>query len=61
MSAANDINGEYQAIGDDWLWSSTQEDEFCAWFVGMYSGGTNNSSKYGSSYVRAVSAFQYKY
>ena len=61
MSAANDINGEYQTIGDDYLWSSTQESEFRAWIVSMNFGGTYNFSKYGDYYVRAVSAFQYKY
>ena len=61
MSAANDINGEYQAIGDDWLWSSTQEDEFCAWYVFVTNGYTNLGSKGNYYYVRAVSAFQYKY
>ena len=41
----------------DWLWSSTQYDKFCAWYVYMGSGGTNYSTKYGNDYVRAVSAF----
>ena len=50
-------------IGTSWYWSSTEYDfqyssgEFCAWGVYMGSGGTNRYRKYGSNYVRAVSAF----
>ncbi len=40
-----------------WYWSSTECGEFCAWFVNMYYGSTNNYSKFYNSYVRAVSAF----
>ena len=45
-----------------WYWSSTEHnhkygEEFCAWFVGMGNGYTDNSYKYNGSYVRAVSAF----
>ena len=61
ISDANGAGREYDALGDDWYWSSTQEDEFCAWFVYMSNGDTNDNDKYYDGYVRAVSAFQYKY
>ena len=61
MSAANDINGEYEPISDDWFWSSTQEDESRAWYVFVYDGYTYFDNKGNDNYVRAVSAFQYKY
>ena len=40
-------------------WSSTEEDEFCAWHVGMYYVSTRNHNKFDFFYynVRAVSAF----
>ena len=38
-------------------WSSTEEDEFCAWGVYMGNGLTLGSPKYLNYYVRAVSAF----
>ncbi|MBQ5701768.1 MAG: PEGA domain-containing protein, partial [Alistipes sp.] len=49
--------GEYECY-----WSSTEEDlqfgvVFCAWLVDMSNGDTTNFGKYGSGYVRAVSAF----
>ena len=58
-----EINACFRAMGCPtlpmgWYWSSIEKDEFCAWIVGMGSGGTSNSSKSGSGYVRAVSAFQ---
>ena len=45
-----------------WYWSSTESNKkykgmFCAWYVYMSSGYTYYAYKYGSSYVRAVSAF----
>ena len=45
-----------------WYWSSTEHDyklsgEFCAWYVLVGDGYTSNYYKYGSLYVRAVSAF----
>ena len=61
ISDANGAGREYDALGDDWYWSSTQEDEFCAWSVRMGGGGTGSSSKFSNYCVRAVSAFQYKY
>jgi len=61
ISDANDAGREFNALGDGWYWSSTQEDEFCAWGVNMDSGGANYHDKYLNYYVRAVSAFQYKY
>jgi hypothetical protein len=41
----------------NWYWSSTEDDEFCAWYVDMYYGNTYGYRKDGNSYVRAVSAF----
>ena len=38
-------------------WSSTEYDSLCAWYVLMSYGVTLNLYKYGSYYVRAVSAF----
>lgn len=38
-------------------WSSTEEDEFCAWFVDVYDGYTSYYRKYNGYYVCAVSAF----
>ena len=46
-----------------WYWSSTEIDRqysdgtFCAWYVYMYDGYTNDYIKNGNYYVRAVSAF----
>ncbi len=43
-----------------WYWSSSENstNEFCAWYVFMYDGDTNNDLyKFGNLYVRAVSAF----
>ena len=40
-----------------WYWSSTEDDEFCAWYVGMYNGFTFNYDKCYYYSVRAVSAF----
>ena len=44
-------------IQNDFYWSSTVEDEFCAWYVGMGSGNAYGNLKSNRSYVRAVSAF----
>ena len=44
-------------LGSDLHWSSTEEDEFCAWYVDMYYGFTNYYDKCNLYYVRAVSAF----
>ena len=56
------INNSLTQIGattlkDFWYWSSTEEDEFCAWLVGMLSGSTRNDTKSYYYSVRAVSAF----
>ena len=40
-----------------YYWSSTEDNEFCAWLVGMGYGYTDRSTKYDDDYVRAVSAF----
>ena len=44
-------------IQDPGHWSSTEDDEFCAWFVNMTNGFTLTNFKYYYYYVRAVSAF----
>ena len=44
-------------LPERWYWSSTELDEFCAWFVGMYNGATYGYPKGNSDCVRAVSAF----
>lgn len=38
-------------------WSSTEDDKWCAWLVGMYHGLANDTFRYCNDYVRAVSAF----
>jgi len=48
-------NGGYEIRG--WYWSADEYDEFCAWFVSMYDGGTDGYDKGNFDYVRAVSAF----
>ena len=60
IEAANEEGCEYDALDNDWYWSSSQYDEFCAWGVLVYGGGTNYD-KYDSNYVRAVSAFHFIY
>ena len=61
MSAANDNGWEYELLDDLWYWSSTQENEFCAWYVGMTNGGTDRGNMRDVYYVRAVSAFHFIY
>ena len=59
-----EINACFLAMGcppviPGWYWSSIVKDEWCAWNVHMYNGGTGNNNRYRNSYVRAVSAFQF--
>ena len=61
ISAANDAGWELEAIDSLYYWSSTQANEFCAWYVFMGSGLTSNGSKSDDYYVRAVSAFHFIY
>ena len=61
VNAANGEGWEFDVIDDNYYWSSSQFDEFCAWSVYMYDGGTLSSSKLSSYYVRAVSAFHFIY
>ena len=57
-SAISSTLAEYGTeLRDEWYWSSTEGDEFCAWGVNMYVGTTGNRTKDRSYYVRAVSAF----
>ena len=56
------INNSLTKVGattlkGDWYWSSTEENEFRAWYVYMPDGYTDYNIKDGSLCVRAVSAF----
>ncbi len=51
---------EKSELVDDWHWSSTQYDKFCAWDVNMYVGYTGYGNKSNRLYVRAVSGFGIK-
>ena len=50
-------------LSTDWYWSSTEFNEkdifgyFCAWYVLVGNGYTDNYGKHDDNYVRAVSAF----
>ncbi len=44
-------------IQEDWYWSSTEENEFCAWRVDVDDGGAITNLKDHNNCVRAVSAF----
>ena len=57
VRAANDEGYEFETIDNEWYWSSSQYDAFCAWYVNMSSGFTYGSTKLNHNYVRAVSAF----
>lgn len=61
IEAANEQGFSFSPIDNEWYWSSTQEDEFCAWGVDMRDGYTLASNKYYGYYVRAVSAFHFIY
>ena len=61
VNAANGEGWEFDVIDDNYYWSSSQFDEFCAWSVGMCYGDTNDDSKGYDYYVRAVSAFHFIY
>lgn len=58
-SAINSTLTEYGGakLQDIWYWSSMEANGFCAWFVGVGGGRTDNHSKCFNDYVRAVSAF----
>ena len=57
VRAANDEGYEFETIDNEWYWSSSQYDVFCAWGVSMGGGATLNYRKFNCRYVRAVSAF----
>lgn len=63
MVAANANGMEFDVLTKDYnyYWSSTQYDEWCAWLVIVDSGGTYGNAKNSYYYVRAVSAFHFKY
>jgi hypothetical protein len=46
-----------EELSDLRYWSSTEKNEFCAWYVFMVDGNARNLDKYSNFYVRAVSAF----
>lgn len=55
------VNKQLEYLGgaelSGWYWSSTEDNEFCAWLVYMYFGDTYYGNKFNYGYVRAVSAF----
>ena len=57
ISTANANDYEFEPIDTNYYWSSSQYDEFCAWYVNMGSGSTRTNVKSDDNYVRAVSAF----
>lgn len=63
VTAANSAGYEYIPVSTDynWYWSSTQYDEWCAWFVYMNDGLTYYYARLNLIYVRAVSAFHFIY
>ncbi len=63
MVAANANGMEFDVLTKDYnyYWSSTQYDEWCAWNVNMDNGYTIGNNKLDNYYVRAVSAFHFKY
>ena len=61
VNAANGEGWDFDVIDDNYYWSSSQFDEFCAWGVTMYGGNAGNGSKSSNYYVRAVSAFHFIY
>ena len=61
VNAANGEGWEFDVIDDNYYWSSSQFDAFCAWDVFMGNGYTNFDIKSYYLYVRAVSAFHFIY
>lgn len=53
-----DFTNGFEAIDSEFYWSSTQYDEWCAWYVYMGNGYADDGNKSNYNYVRAVSAFQ---
>lgn len=51
------LTGKGEKLKSYWYWTSTEYGEFCAWYVLVYDGYTNNDNKNFSNCVRAVSAF----
>ena len=47
----------YSKGDTSWYWSSTEEDQLCAWSVYVRGRNTDSSIRYWHHYVRAVSAF----
>ena len=47
----------YSKGDSSWYWSSTEENQWCAWFVYMGDGSSDSFVRNLSGYVRAVSAF----
>ena len=61
MTEANEDGYEFTLIDNNYYWSSTQANEWCAWYVNMLNGNTYGSLRYDDSCVRAVSAFHFIY
>ena len=61
VSAANGEGWQFDVVDDNYYWSSSQFDEFCAWLVYMGDGRTSLNLKGNNGYVRAVSAFHFIY
>ena len=61
VNAANGEGWEFDVIDDNYYWSSSQFDEFCAWSVLMDGGSPGSLNKSSDCYVRAVSAFHFIY
>ena len=61
MESANDAGSDYVLLDNDWYWSSTQYDDWCAWLVNMGRGSTSYDHRDYNNDVRAVSAFHFKY
>ena len=57
MKHANANGYEFEPVDTSYYWSSSQYDEFCAWYVYMSNGLTFNLFKIFNYCVRAVSAF----
>lgn len=61
MMHATDVNRAIELAGGKpikgWHWSSTENSQIYAWFVGFSDGYTHYGYKFGSGAVRAVTAF----
>lgn len=58
IDVLNEAGYEFDKLDSDLYWSSSQNDEACAWYVNVYGGSTYYNYKNYCNAVRAVSAFQ---